>query len=84
MANFRNRMRVVYFRVSEEEFQQFADLCQRCGARNYVRLGRVALEIMRRRNESGFEREVTERLQQLENPVEQILQTMTGNTRGQV
>jgi len=76
MANFRNRTRVVYFRVSEDEFQQYRDLCQRHGARNVSDLVRSAIEIMIRHSESDFERDVAERLRQLQSSVERLNQAM--------
>ena len=44
MAVLRPRNRLVYFRVSEDEFQQFAQLCEREGARSISDLARDAMQ----------------------------------------
>jgi ABC-type phosphate transport system auxiliary subunit len=46
MAIIRKRNRLVYFRVSELEFDRFNDLCQRVGACNLSELARCALHRM--------------------------------------
>ncbi len=77
MSNIRNRTRVVYFRLSEEEFQRFRELCQRLGARNMSDLARSAMELMfQEKAGESFEREVTERLQQMETCLRQIRAAM--------
>jgi len=77
MANFRNRTRVVYFRLSEDEFQRFRELCHRLGARNMSDLARSAIEMMVETNgPHQFEREVTERLRQVEDSLKQIRAAM--------
>jgi len=43
MAVLKPRNRLVYFRVSEEEFQLFTNMCQAEGARSISDLARVAL-----------------------------------------
>jgi hypothetical protein len=77
MANLRNRTRVVYVRVSEDEFQRFKDLCQRRGARNMSDLVRSAIEVMVRQSASGFEQEVTNRLQKLADSLESLSRGIT-------
>jgi DNA-binding transcriptional regulator GbsR (MarR family) len=72
MASFRNRTKVVYFRVSDAEFQQFKDLCRHRGARNMSDLVRSAIQMMARQSENSFELNVTERLRQLENSIEKL------------
>jgi len=44
MAVLKPRNRLVYFRVSEEEFQLFTSMCQTEGARSISDLARVALQ----------------------------------------
>jgi len=44
MAVLKPRNRLVYFRVSEEEFQLFSDMCHMEGARSISDLARVALQ----------------------------------------
>ena len=79
MSNFRNRNRLVYFRVSEAEFQEFKDLCTRYGARNMSDLVRSALKALTSRSPDGVGADIVERLQQLENSVERLNHTMTQN-----
>lgn len=57
---------MVYFRVSEEEFQQFSSLCLQHGARSMSDLVRAALDQLLRQSGDSFEQEVTRRLKQLE------------------
>jgi hypothetical protein len=72
MANLQNRTRVVYVRVSDEEFQRFRDLRQKYGARNMSDLVRVAMETMGRQRETDFENEVTHRLRELETSLDHL------------
>jgi hypothetical protein len=43
MAVLKRRERVVYFRITEDEFHQFASVCEREGARSISDLARSAL-----------------------------------------
>ena len=79
MSNVRNRNRMVYFRVSEDEFKQFKDLCARHGARNMSDLVRSAIKALTSHRSDGFATEVAVRLQQLENSVERLSQTISQN-----
>uniref|UniRef100_Q01XL9 CopG domain protein DNA-binding domain protein n=1 Tax=Solibacter usitatus (strain Ellin6076) TaxID=234267 RepID=Q01XL9_SOLUE len=79
MSNFRNRNRLVYFRVSEDEFQEFKDLCTRYNARNMSDLVRSALKALTSRTSDDVTADIVERLQQLENSVERLNHTMTQN-----
>jgi hypothetical protein len=72
MPNSHNRTRIIYFRVSEVEFQQLRDLCQRSGVRNMSDLARSAIELLARRDGESFECEVRERLRQMESSLDQI------------
>jgi predicted secreted protein len=72
MANFQNRTRVVYVRVSEDEFLHFRELRQQHGAKNMSELVRSAMRAMACQQASGFEREVTLRLQQLEASLDRL------------
>jgi len=70
---------VVYFRVSEDEFQQFKDLCARLGARNMSDLVRSAIKALISHTPDGFPIDIAERLLKLENSVERLNQTMAQN-----
>ena len=79
MSNFRNRNRVIYFRVSEDEFQQFTDLCARYGARNMSDLVRSAIKALISHTPDGVAADIAVRLQQLEDSVERLNHTMAQN-----
>jgi hypothetical protein len=53
MSVLRPRNRLVYFRVSEDEFQQFSGICDSAGARSISDLARVALQRMIRDGARG-------------------------------
>jgi hypothetical protein len=77
VSNLQNRKRILYFRVSEDEFKHFQDLCEKCGARNMSDMLRSAVQAMVRGNgKGGFEKEVTDRLDQLESSVANLRRTM--------
>jgi hypothetical protein len=82
MANIQNRTRVVYVRVSDEEFRTFRDLCQRHGAKNMSDLVRHAMKTMDNARENNFEAEVTGRLTKLESSLELLTRTMERITAG--
>ncbi len=44
MAVFKPRERLVYFRISEEEFRQFSSACEQGGARSVSDLARNAVQ----------------------------------------
>ena len=79
MSNFRNRTRVVYFRLSEDEFNQFKDLCARQGARNMSDLARSAIKALTSHTPDGLAADIAQRLQQLENSVERLNHKMAQN-----
>jgi hypothetical protein len=77
MANLQNRTRVVYVRVSEEEFRQFRGLCEQHGARNMSDFVRSAINLMLHQQGNGFEHSVMQRLQQLEDSVNNLKAQIT-------
>lgn len=44
MAILKTRTRLVYFRISEDEFEQFGEICARSGARSISDLARMAIQ----------------------------------------
>src|SRR5579872_2598959 len=44
MAVFKPRERLVYFRISEDEFRQFVSVCEQAGARSVSDLARNAVQ----------------------------------------
>lgn len=69
MAVLKPRERLVYFRVSEDEFRQFVSVCEQAGARSVSDLARNAVQRLiadgqRHREDHGIEEkfQVLERL----------------------
>lgn len=48
MSVLKARNRIVYFRVSEDEFHDFSEMCQAANARSLSDLARSAMQRMRR------------------------------------
>jgi len=82
MANLQNRTRVMYVRISEDEFRKFSALCQTHGARNMSDLVRAAMDGMARQRGTEFEQEVTHRLQKLESSLDHLRKNMELITMG--
>lgn len=68
MPVLKPRKRVVYFRISEDEFQQFSQLCESTGARSLSDLARSAMKRMLEGNDQRRTDRVSESLS--------VLQTM--------
>ena len=69
MANLKSRTRVVYFRISEEEFTELCDLREARGARSLSELARTAVYAMMQPDavqSGGIKEELSERLQGVE------------------
>jgi hypothetical protein len=76
MSVLRPRKRVLYFRVSEDEFEQFNRICESTGARSVSDLARFAMQNMVQKSGSGNGNAVSDQLAALE--------TMVRNLNGQV
>lgn len=63
MAVLKPRSRLIYVRISEDEFQKFTSLCQTEGARSMSDLMRVALQRMMMEQPNEADRQYAERLQ---------------------
>jgi hypothetical protein len=69
VAVLKPRERLVYFRVSEDEFRQFVSVCEQAGARSVSDLARNAVQRLiaeGQRQRDGHELE--EKMQMLERP----------------
>jgi len=67
------RTRIVYFRVSEEDFHRLVDLCPARGARNISELARSAMQNIIRGVQSDTEdREVVETLHAIDKTVSEM------------
>ena len=78
MAVLKPRERLVYFRISEDEFRQFVSVCEQEGARSVSDLARTAIQRLiadgdRHRNGN----ELTERMHRLE----QLIMAVTEQLR---
>ena len=83
MAVLKPRERLVYFRVSEDEFRQFVSVCEQAGARSVSDLARNAVQrLIAEGNRQREGDEVAERMHTLEmliNEVSGQLQMLLGN-----
>ena len=67
MAVLRPRERLVYFRVTEDEFHQFVSVCEQEGARSVSDLARNAVQrLIAECNRNREDREVTPKVEKLE------------------
>lgn len=65
MSVLRPRNRLIYFRVSEDEYQKYNHVCESTGSRSISELARVAMESMVE-NSGKHEERVTDRLSVIE------------------
>ena len=85
MAVLKPRERLVYFRVSEDEFRQFVSVCEQAGARSVSDLARNAVQRLiaeGQRQRDGHELE--EKMQVLERLIAAVteqLQLLSSQTR---
>ena len=77
MAVLKPRERLVYFRITEDEFHQFAGVCEQAGARSISDLARNAVQ--RLIAEGSREREVeglTPKMQSLERLIAEVTEQL--------
>lgn len=78
MAVLKPRERLVYFRISEDEFHQFLDVCEQEGARSVSDLARSAVQrLITDGNRDREERELAPKVQILE----QLIGELTAQVR---
>ena len=81
MAVLKPRERLVYFRISEDEFRQFVSVCEQEGARSVSDLARSAVQRLiadgDRQREGGELAEKMHRLEKLIAAVTEQLQLLT-------
>ena len=66
MAVLRPRTRLIYARISEDEFQHYSTLCHTCGARSMSHLIRSALQNLSAKGENGMEKAISNRLESIQ------------------
>ena len=78
MAILRPRKRIVYFRVSEDEFRQLSDLCETQGARSLSDLTRSAVrQLLLNQNGAEMpENKVVQRLERLDAALSELNQRL--------
>lgn len=72
MSVLKPRNRLVYFRVSEDEFQRFNHVCESLGARSLSDLARSAMQSMIQDTHHGHADKVSEKLTLLETMVSDL------------
>ena len=72
MSVLRPRTRVVYFRVSEDEFRRFHDLCQLRGERSLSDLARSAMYQMLQNNGKSEEQEMAQKIKELDATIAEL------------
>jgi len=72
MAVLSPRNRLVYFRISEEEFQRFSQLCLSEGARSLSELARCAVQRIIDSSASSPDDPVNVRLKRLDGLIEEL------------
>ncbi len=88
MAVLKPRERLVYFRVSEDEFRQFISVCEQAGARSVSDLARSAVQrLIADGNRQREDEELTNKMFRLERLIAQVteqLQLLNNKTQGEV
>lgn len=88
MAVLKPRERLVYFRVSEDEFRQFISVCEQAGARSVSDLARSAVQrLIADGNRQREDEELTNKMFRLERLIAQVteqLQLLSGRGYGGV
>lgn len=84
MAVLKPRERLVYFRISEDEFRQFLSVCEKEGARSVSDLARSAVQrLIADGHRQREEDEVTERMHRLERLIEAVTEQLQMLAAGQ-
>ena len=77
MAVFKPRERLVYFRISEDEFRQFSSVCEQGGARSVSDLARNAVQRLIAEGQRQREgQELEEKMRVLENLIAAVTQQL--------
>jgi len=77
MAVLKPRERLVYFRISEDEFRQFVDVCERGGARSVSDLARNAVQrLITDGNKQRQHDELAEKMHRLERLIAEVTEQL--------
>jgi hypothetical protein len=84
VAVFKPRERLVYFRISEDEFRQFSSVCEQGGARSVSDLARNAVQRLIAEGQRQREgQELEEKMRVLENLIAAVTEQLQLLTTGQ-
>ena len=77
MAVLKPRERLVYFRISEDEFRQFVNVCEQAGARSVSDLARSAVQrLITDGNRQREDEELTNKMFRLEQLIAQVTEQL--------
>jgi len=77
LAVLKPRERLVYFRVSEDEFRQFVSVCEQAGARSVSDLARSAVQrLIADGNRQREDEELTDKMFRLERLIAQVTEQL--------
>lgn len=77
MAVLKPRERLVYFRVSEDEFRQFVSVCEQAGARSVSDLARSAVQrLIADGNRQREDEELANKMYRLERLIAQVTEQL--------
>lgn len=77
MAVLKPRERLVYFRVSEDEFRQFVSVCEQAGARSVSDLARSAVQrLITDGNRQREDEALTNKMSRLERLIAQVTEQL--------
>lgn len=77
MAVLKPRERLVYFRVSEDEFRQFVSVCEQAGARSVSDLARSAVQrLIAEGNRQREDEALTNKMHRLERLIAQVTEQL--------
>ncbi len=83
MAVLKPRERLVYFRVSEDEFRQFVSVCEQAGARSVSDLARNAVQrLIAEGIQQRGDEEMTAKMQRLEKLIAEVTEQLQLLTAG--
>lgn len=84
MAVLKPRERLVYFRISEDEFRQFSSVCEQGGARSVSDLARNAVQRLIAEGQKQREgQELEEKMRVLENMIAAVTEQLRLLSAGQ-
>ncbi len=85
MAVLKPRERLVYFRISEDEFRQFVGVCEQAGARSVSDLARNAVQrLIAEGNRQREDEELADKMKRLERLIAEVTEQLQILNHGKV